>query len=246
MLGMSDWIVGVDFGRQNDRTAVAAIEMVPAASLDDGSRSRTWLDLRHLERFPVGMPYPDQCSRLAALLEGTSAFEGRARLVVDATGVGVAVADELRTVLTRAFVELTITGGSHVQEDGRRMSVPKRDLVSRLAVTMQQRRIRIPRGLPEYATLYDELQAFSVTITDAGTDVYGARKGHDDLVLAVSYAVWLAERTSSFELAMALVRSQLRTREEREAAAARRRGVELSETELLRREMRRGPGSVLE
>jgi hypothetical protein len=63
-----------------------------------------------------------------------------------------------------------------------------------LAVAMQSRRLRVSAGLPEAVALLDELGNFGVNISAAGSDVYGARSGHDDLVLATSYAVWLAER----------------------------------------------------
>lgn len=195
---MSRWIVGVDFGQRSDRTAIAAVEVVqppPPNDLGAGGPVRwpkSFLDLRYLERLPVGLAYPEQCARIAALLDRTRELE-RAEVVVDATGVGVAVADQLREVLARGFYELTITAGGRVQEDGNRLSVPKRDLVSRLSVAMEQRRLRVAPGLASARPLLDELGNFNVTISGAGHDSYGARKGHDDLVLAVSYAVWLAD-----------------------------------------------------
>lgn len=184
------WFVGVDFGRNGDRTAIAAVESVPAPPDANRRLPRPFLDVRFLDRLPLGMPYPEQISRLAGLLEHDEL--GGARLAVDATGVGVAVADLMREQLRSPFTEIVITGGAQVIVDGSRQSVPKRDLISRLAVAMQARRLRVSPGLPDAEALRSELANFGVKISDSGSDSYGSRTGHDDLVLAVSYAVWVA------------------------------------------------------
>jgi hypothetical protein len=196
------WILGVDFGQRNDRTALAGIEVVPYEPVDavDALKHRKpFLDVRYLHRIPLNMPYPEQCSFIAGLVDQTEELV-RADVVVDATGVGVAVSDSLREVLPRGFTELTITGGAQASREGRRLSVPKRDLVSRLAVAMQSRRLRVSHGLSDAVALFDELGNFGVNISAAGSDVYGARSGHDDLVLATSYAVWLADRGGSSQV----------------------------------------------
>ena len=199
---MNRWILGIDFGQRNDRTALAAIEVVPHEPVDvaDAATSRKpFLDLRYLYRIPRNTPYPQQCSYIASVVEGYAELVN-ADVIVDATGVGVAVSDSLREVLPRGFTELTITGGSQVSQEGRRLSVPKRDLMSRVAVAMQSRRLRVSDGLDEAAAMVDEFNNFGVNISDSGSDTYGARTGHDDLVLATSYAVWLADRGGSSQV----------------------------------------------
>jgi hypothetical protein len=63
-------------------------------------------------------------------------------------------------------------------------------------VLIQQWRLRIAASLPEAKTLTDELVGFRYTITQASNLTYEAwREGaHDDLVLALSLAVWEAEK----------------------------------------------------
>jgi hypothetical protein len=74
--------------------------------------------------------------------------------------------------------------------------VPKRDLVSVIQVGLQNKILKIASQLPDAETLIRELQNFTVKITDAANDTYGAwREGtHDDLVLAVALAVWKANQ----------------------------------------------------
>src|SRR5262249_53736892 len=94
-------------------------------------------------------------------------------------------------------VPVTITGGQKVtiDLDGSR-HVPKRDLVSSVQLLLEQRRLRIAKGLPDAPILGRELLNFRVTITPSMNETFGAWREHehDDLVLAVALASWLAER----------------------------------------------------
>src|SRR5262249_54641802 len=78
------------------------------------------------------------------------------------------------------------------------LHVPKKDIVTRLQLLFENRRLRIAKGLPDTAVLIRELLNFRVAITPAAHETFGAwRDGeHDDLVLAVALASWLAERES--------------------------------------------------
>ena len=158
--------------------------------------------VRHLERFPLGTPYPTVVARTAALLAAPP-LGPAADLVVDATGVGRPVVDLFRAAAIASDVwAATITGGDRVARDDRSVRVPKRDLVSTLSVLLQDGRLQIAERLPEAATLTRELLAFRVKISAGGHDSYGAggndlewrERPHDDLVLAVALARWHAVR----------------------------------------------------
>jgi hypothetical protein len=188
-----DYYVGLDLGQTTDFTALAVLERPPA---DGGAGDGPAYALRHLERFPLGTPYTaivPAATRLANAAPG-----GAATLVVDQTGVGRAVVDLLRRAPgTGRIVPVTITGGLEVaeQEDGS-YHVPKKELVTCLQLLLQSRRLKVARTLPHADTLVQELSNFRVKITEALHETFGAwREGeHDDLVLAVALAAWLAER----------------------------------------------------
>jgi len=58
-------------------------------------------------------------------------------------------------------------------------------------MALQRRKLKVAVGLPEAATLVEELRNFEVRITQAANAVYNARVGaHDDLVLAAALALW--------------------------------------------------------
>jgi len=120
----------------------------------------------------------------------------RNSIVVDATGVGAPVIDMMRRArLGVPISAVVITGGDAVTLDGSKVRVPKRDLVSNLAVMLQEHHLRIAAGLSLAEVLVQELLNFKAKISSSGHDSYEAwREGqHDDLVLAVALACWMGK-----------------------------------------------------
>jgi hypothetical protein len=186
-MGALEYYVGLDLGQAADYTAIAVLERTDGA---DGARAR--YALRHLERTRE-RPYPEIVARVVALL-GEPALAG-ATLIVDATGVGAPVVDELRRAGVRP-VAVTITGGDTVTHEGQAYRVPKRDLVSAVLMLLQQERLQVSAALPLADTLVRELLAFRVRINvRTGHDSYEAwrEREHDDLVLSACLAAWYAE-----------------------------------------------------
>lgn len=175
----SAWFVGLDLGQAADYTALCVIEVPPETEE---------YHIRHLQRFRLGTPYPEIVEKVGTVVRQ---FEG-ATLAVDATGVGRPVVDLLNQAGLDP-VAITITGGDTATNEGRSWKVPKRDLVSTLAVAFQTGKLKIAAGIPDAKTLVDELLAFKVKISTTGHDSYESwREGvHDDLVLAVAMAMWV-------------------------------------------------------
>jgi hypothetical protein len=182
-------LVGLDLGQVNDPTALAAVEVT-------GERPERQYAVRHLERWR-GLPYPEQVAHVRTL-QATPTLRG-APLVVDQTGVGRAVVDQLRAVQLRP-IGVSIHGGDAVSHEGPEWRVPKRDLVAVVAVLLQAGRLKIAEALPDAPTLVQELSTFRVTIDPrTAHDSYAAWReaDHDDLVLAVALACWWGETMRS-------------------------------------------------
>jgi len=195
--------VGLDLGQSNDYTALAVIEKVEGDHERDPD-----LHLRHLERYPLRMPYPDMVARVATLLEDPqlrSTYLDRRlgrrileepELLVDATGVGRPVVDLFKERGLR-YKAITITGGNKVTSVAGGYGVPKRDLIGALEVPFHSGRLKVAAGLRLWETLRSELQTFrrKVSLT-TGMDTYEhwRESDHDDLVLAAALACWGAER----------------------------------------------------
>jgi len=139
---MARYIVGVDLGESNDRSAVVVLQQQPTiqterwdyvldpqTKLPTGTKN-TEPPVFHvviLDRFPVGMSYPDQVDAIHKLV--TKQLRGGVDLVVDRTGVGAPVTDLMVKKGLRP-IGITITAGETVGGGGGRISVPKRELVS--------------------------------------------------------------------------------------------------------------------
>jgi hypothetical protein len=184
------YTVGLDLGQTKDYTALVILER-------HGDAEQAVFHARHLERFPLGTPYPAIVAAVAGMLKRAPLSSGTPRLAVDETGVGAPVVDLFRQARLNAVLHpIHITGGATVNYDRGVEYVPKRDLVSVVQVALQTDKLKIAEALPEAGTLVRELQDFQVKITEAANDTYGAwREGaHDDLVLAVALALYVGKK----------------------------------------------------
>ncbi len=169
------FVVGVDLGQVADPTAIAVAEPVEPD-----------IHVRHLERLPLGTPYPRVAAHLGRLVR---ALPGPADLVVDATGVGRPVVDLLRDQ-GLDVVAVTITSGRTVRQDGDAWLVPKTDLVRALAVAVENGRLKIAQRLALASVLMGELRAFERTIGAGGHTAFEGKGEHDDLVIAAALVAW--------------------------------------------------------
>lgn len=195
----TDYYVGLDLGQKGDYTAIAVVELREEATgeMDRATfepMKRRSLDVRHLERVPLGTSYPEIVERVCEIVRSPE-LKGRCMLLVDATGVGAPVVDLLRRAPLHApLLPVTITGGDHASRGPDGWRVPKRDLVTALQVVLERGELRVPASLDIGRTLVTELMDMRVRIKESGHDSYGAfRNGsHDDLVLALGLACWRA------------------------------------------------------
>jgi hypothetical protein len=198
--------IGLDLGQAADYTALAVVHSVQTRILD--GQTVKGLHLRHLERYPLRTPYPEIVENVAALvrdekLSPTEYDPSRGRyssqppvLVVDNTGVGVAVTDLLKGKGLR-FTPVTNTGGDEAHKSGRNWRVPKRDLVAALEVPFHTGELKVAEGLALWPALKVELLNFRRKInlkTAHDSYEHWRETDHDDLVLAAALACWWARR----------------------------------------------------
>jgi hypothetical protein len=198
--------IGCDLGQARDFTAIAVLERVKVTTETLAQpgfeqpryerQERGEQHLRHLQRLPLGTGYPEVVALLCTMMKAFPERPSRADLVVDATGVGRPVVDMIRKAGLRP-VAVTITGGfDETSPSSNDWRVPKRNLVSSLAVLLQSGRLKISPQLTEGDNLVRELLNFKVKVSAAGHDSYEAWREsiHDDLVLATAIAAWWADR----------------------------------------------------
>jgi hypothetical protein len=208
------FVIGVELGQVSDVTAIAVVESLTLPFLrTEEIREERWVSLRpvyqgpdgkevrehppvnfalrHLERIPAGVSYPEIVGRVQAL-------HGQLRkpvTVLDGTGVGKAAVELFRKSGFYASV-FTLIAGDQMIQDGSNYRIPKRDVISSTQVLLQTGRLKIARSLPHAALLARELVNFRFKVAHNGPeDALDWREGpDDDLVLALAIAAWEAER----------------------------------------------------
>jgi hypothetical protein len=189
------YFVGLDLAQTQDYSALVILER-------RGFSPQTYnFDCKYLKRWELRTGYPEIVSDVVKLVNSSQLTENvreRPVLALDQTGVGAGIADLFRLEKMAAkLIPIYITSGSDVTRDGDVRRVPKRTLVTNTAIALQTGKLQISEQLPLTETLVAELQNFKAKITTAGNDTYGAgaewRVGNnDDLVLALSMALWCA------------------------------------------------------
>jgi hypothetical protein len=199
-----DYFIGLDLGKVSDYTALAVLER------STGPDGEFRYDVRSLQRGALGTPYPKIVEAVKGLMAGPELRPSRGApappdpvLVVDATGVGIAVVDMfLKAEIPATITPLTITSGGQVRRDPwpstRHLAywAPKIELVGTTQMLLQTGRLRVAPGLELADVLRRELQTFEVRMTQSANETFGAwREGaHDDLVLATAMAAFVGER----------------------------------------------------
>ena len=149
-------IVGCDIAKHTDWTVLIAMD------------AKTGLCLE-MERFNQ-LDWPLQKERIAGFVKRWNAL-----LVMDATGVGDPVYDDLRRVLPRV-------------EGFKITAQTKRELVQGLMVAVEQRRVMWQAA---WEILTAEMRRYEYDIGPTGQISYAAPSGyHDDCVMALALGVW--------------------------------------------------------
>lgn len=214
-------ILGLDLGQSSDYTALSVTERVfePTGKFrDTGEKQlvqvqwqspqmmsivepddKTMLQVRFLHRFELNTDYVVMAAQVGKVVQALPTEPKKPVLVIDHTGVGRGVFDIFRALrLGIPLLGVTITGGKQAEQDKERpweWSVPKKDLVSALQIVVQNDRLRVAPKLDLAETFTKEMQSFRMAIKASGHVTYEAwrENDHDDLVLSVALACWVAQ-----------------------------------------------------
>lgn len=187
------FVTGLDLGKEQDPTAMAIVNQIP---LSPSQGRRRWrYECVHLETWPLGTRYTDIAEKVRQRFDTPQLRWSK--LAPDYTGVGNAVVERLREIRVQAWMKpILITSGSATSLDTKGIyHVPKIDLVAALQIVLQAELLVVDSRLKRASDLKDQLARFRVKITKAANETFGAASGsHDDLVLAIAMAIWLAEQ----------------------------------------------------
>lgn len=193
--GRIRYFAGLDLGQLADYSALAIMERVYVNEERLDLETQVEHRLVHLMRFELGTPYPEIVDWLGEFFS-REPLAGRTRLAVDATGIGLAVFQDLKKARlpVREIKPVLITAGQQANKEGGIWRVPKRDLIHPLRVRFEEKSIKIPRGLTYLEALTEELSGYEMKVNQrTGHDSYSndpRETPHDDLVLSVALAYW--------------------------------------------------------
>lgn len=222
--GEPEWIVTVDLGKLNDPTVVTAWRYVVKAVEGDAVLNRpdkveTSLMLCRADEY-LHMSYVDVRAAIKALCSSRP-IAGNHRLLVDSTGVGEAVVDDLRKLDRLDVTAIKFTGGDGWHpvtgdKDTRfrrsRLSsinmvpsyyVGKASMVTSMTSLLQQRKMLVARTLCAderrnrllHEAIERQLKAFTGKVNDAGGKVKYENLTddiHDDFVVCFLMTAWWA------------------------------------------------------
>ncbi len=216
--------VGLDLGKLADFTALAIVEKWPEeperrkarASSQNRREEQPLMLLRHLERYPLGTDYRVIAEHVRELMTDPALTVKRQRtnkwhdkvwvetnhpeLVVDSTGVGVAVAELINGPEIKHFTPVTLTGGDKVSGASGVWRVPKKALISAFEASFYRGDVKIAEELELTKALVDELMNFKRDVNIATGNVAfepWREAQHDDLLFAACLACWGAMRPRS-------------------------------------------------
>jgi hypothetical protein len=192
------YVTGLDLAQLSDFSALAVLERTEQPAPKGGRDARPVRNyvVRSLHRWPQRTGYTTICNDVVRTFSRPPL--AATPLVVDRTGVGVAVNEMLAKARPNArLVPVMIVAGAQTtcDEDGC-WHTPKKELVSMLQVLLSQGRLQIS-PMPMAKVLGQELQTFKSKINlGTGNESLEAwrSRDHDDLVLAVALAAWYAGR----------------------------------------------------
>ena len=207
----SHFVVGLDLGQSIDPTAIAVLEKKTGV-IDSGSdydrhcgltshlqKPATRIEVRHLERLPLGLSYPTIIEQVIKLM-GRAPLCGDenqrpAELVMDETGPGKPVGDVFVKSGLKP-IRVNIVPGNEVTPQGNnRWHVAKSILISNLDAMLNTGELIFAAELALADAMKAEFQDFQRKLSETGKPTYGAIAGkHDDLVVAVAIAAWWASR----------------------------------------------------
>jgi len=190
---LSKYILGLDPAQLHDWSALAAIRM------DWDERTRRFnYQLVAMER-RQRVPYDEIIEWASAGLR-TQVFQrtektGTPELILDATGVGIAIKDmfQKKGIPVKA---ISITVGNGWELVGSTWHLGKARLIGTFLGVLDAGRLQVNPGLPIWPQLERELISYRAEISAQGHAKFEAAPGeHDDLLFALALAIFWAERT---------------------------------------------------
>lgn len=182
------FIISLDPAQLRDWSALAVIDMQYRPQT-----RRFGYNLVAMAR-KQGLPYDQIVDWVARIYHKPEFNQAQPpELVVDSTGVGVAVVDMLHTKGLRLNA-VTITAGESFTQTGSIFHVGKARLIGTFLGAFDGGKVNVNPNMPIWPQLEKEMLAYRAEISAQGRAKFEAEEGeHDDMIFALAQAVWFGE-----------------------------------------------------
>lgn len=182
------FIISLDPAQLRDWSALAVVDMRYRPE-----EKRFGYDLVAMAR-KQGLPYDqivDWVARICRKPEFNT--DQPPDLVIDSTGVGVAVRDMILTKGLR-LKAVTITSGESFSQQGSAFHVGKARLIGTFLGAFDGGKVNVNPNMPIWPQLEKEMLSYRAEISAQGRAKFEAEEGeHDDMIFALAQAVWYGE-----------------------------------------------------
>lgn len=168
-------VAGMDVGKMRNETVLYIAEVIPDPQPTNKSHKR--LDLKWHKTFPLGTRYSDVEEFVINKLP--KYFPRLFRIVVDATGVGEAIWENIHTAMVKAGDKIEVEPFKFSKEK-------KKDLVESCLAALERGQAVIPWN----KRLNIEMSGYKREITDSNNYVYQKTSGSDDYIDAMNLCIW--------------------------------------------------------
>ncbi len=194
----SRFYVGFDLGQRSSHSAVVVLERVSGPTDRRDPVTFEWITetrlfFRLIERFPLNVTYDSIAMRLNRIVRDLGDLRD-ITLIVDATGCGQPFAETLRKhKLGCLILAVGITSGVTGSYSNNIERVPKKTLLAAANFVLMSRALTAWKGMAGLAELREEMEAYRVHTSRAGSDSFRTSQ-KDDLVMAFALAAWKARQ----------------------------------------------------
>jgi hypothetical protein len=195
-------ILSVDLGKQQDFTALTISEAKPEVRKNTRGKSYTAMvvNVRDIQRLPLGTDYDDIAHHIHEVFWDDRLWlfwEGKWRsptLLVDAGGVGDAVADTLSKTMGLKHIRYRLVRGTAAtnRHTSRDYTVPRTVMFQQLYAAFTTDRIKVDPRLKLATALISELKGLQVERNEeTDHEKVTHREGeHDDMAICVASTNW--------------------------------------------------------
>lgn len=168
-------VAGIDIGKMRNETILYIAEVVPDPQPDNHSYKK--LDLKWYKEFPLGTEYDEIENYVSYQL--IKYFPKLFRIVVDATGVGEAICEQIQKKSIKA-------GAKFVVEPFKFSKERKKDLVESSVAAMERGQVQVIWN----KRLEKEMIGYKRELTDSNNYVYQKGGGSDDYIDAMNLCIY--------------------------------------------------------